>query len=158
MMSECSEKPAPDTPARCASSRTIAAWPKSPPPPPYSAGTAPHTRPPPPPLHPPRAVRPREDDRRMADAAPAAAVLGRHRHAKQALAAGLEPGLAVDPAGLVPFGLAWNALAFKKAPRAGPQHFVVCAKNRAIHIHWKLLSVHLLANGGLGANPAAPVS
>src|SRR6218665_48280 len=45
MMSECSEKPAPDTPARCASSRTIAAWPKSPPPPPYSAGTATQSRP-----------------------------------------------------------------------------------------------------------------
>ncbi|MNQ68988.1 hypothetical protein D3C85_835640 [compost metagenome] len=85
-----------------------------------------------------------EHDRRMAEIAATAAVLGRHRHAQQAFAAGLEPGLAVDPAGLVPRRLTRHALAFKEALCAGPEHFVVFAKDRAIHIHWELLSMRLL--------------
>ena len=78
--------------------------------------------------------------RRMAEIAAAAAVFGRQGDAQQALAAGLEPGLAVDLAGTVPLRLARHTLALEEAPRGGAQHFVVFAKDGSIDFQFALLT------------------
>ncbi|MNU04136.1 hypothetical protein D3C72_2484250 [compost metagenome] len=71
----------------------------------------------------------------MAEIAAAAAIFLRHGDAQQAFAAGLEPGLAVDAAGLVPGGLARQAFALEEAARGFPEHLVVFAIDVADDFH-----------------------
>ena len=71
----------------------------------------------------------------MAEITAAAAIFLRQRSAQQPFLAGLPPGVAIDAAGFVPFGLARQALALDEAAHRGAEHFVVFAIDAA-HNHF----------------------
>ena len=80
------------------------------------------------------------------------------RCAQQAFAAGLEPGLAVDLAGLVPGLLARQAFALEEAAHRLAVHLMVVSEDVAGHVHGfvscgNLLGSKLFAGGRLAPTP-----
>ncbi|MNV05203.1 hypothetical protein D3C71_955300 [compost metagenome] len=78
------------------------------------------------------------DDCRVAEVSAATAIHRRNHGAQQTFAAGLEPSLAVDLAGLVPFGLTGHAFALEEAARGFAEHFMIFAKDGSLNVHYGL--------------------
>ncbi|MNM35119.1 hypothetical protein D3C81_457910 [compost metagenome] len=79
------------------------------------------------------------EHRAVAEIAAATTVFGGQGDAEQTFATGLEPGFAVDLAGLVPGGLARQAFTLEKTPHGGAEHLMVVAENGSGDVHERLL-------------------
>ena len=75
----------------------------------------------------------------MAEITAAAAVFFRHGHTQQPLAAGLQPGLAIDATGFVPLCLTRQALALEETSCGFPQHLMIFAIDITLDFHRTLL-------------------